>query len=481
MKEIALLSLVCMMSFYGCSTLKHSDDTAVKLTQVQIKEQAHSSDRIIEEGNWPTDTWWESFDDKQLTEFIQIAFEGSPNLQAAIARVESAKQEAKKTRSLFLPQFDASLYEDFQSYSRDGIFRYFFPEFPNNTTEIDLGLNLNYNLDLFGKERERYQAAISDAKAKQADLSMSRLMLASSVASVYFQMQSTYITLDLYKTLLDLQEEKADLAYSLWIRGINNKITFEEVEADLMTAKENVVAQEKQLILYQNQLKFLMGKSPGDELEIHEPHARFDRPFPLPKDLGLNLLARRPDIQAKLMTIESMAHLVKSSKAAFYPNINLSAAAGFNAISWPKLLRPENFLYTILPAIDLPLYLGGKLQAQLGEAKSNFSAAVFDYNQLVLEAAMQVSNYVAELTAYSKQQALQKNAIDSVATTSYLNNERHKRGIDNRTVAIDSEIMLVKAYLIDVSLQNKRHLTIVNLIQSLGGGYEAGVKKQEES
>ena len=455
---------------HSCTSLKQSDSDVSMIESVKINPHG-VDEQAVETGYWPEKEWWVEFEDNQLTAFIEKAFEGSPSLKAAGARFKSAVSEAKKSKAPFLPHFDLSVDDDFEVYSRDGLFRYYFPGFPSNTNVADLSLNFSYNLDLFGKDREKYQSSISQAKAQQAELSMSFLLLSTSIASVYFDMQSSYISLNLYTQLLDLYDEKLNLIEERFARGIVNQIRVDQALSLTRGMEESVIDQQKQLILYQNQIKFLMGLSPGDDLEIYEPVAHFNKPFPLPENIGLNLLSRRPDIRAQLMSVEAMAHLVKSAKAAYYPNINLSGLTGFNAVSWSKLLQWPNLTFTILPALDLPLYLGGELGASLDESRSNYSAAISDYNQSVLSAALEVSNNITELKAYSAQQDIQLQVIEDIENLVDLTIRRVQVGIDDKITGIDSEISLISSYLKDVNFQQKRHVSMVNLIKSLGGGY----------
>lgn len=473
MKEKILLVFALILALHSCKTLKEPDTDLTMIKQISVDEKALEVPEVISAGPWPEEKWWATFEDEQLTHFINIAFKDSPTLKAAKARFNAAVAEAKKTRSTFLPQFDIKLDDEYQTYSRDGIFRYYFPAFPKSTNEANFALNFNYNLDIFGKNKEQYKAAISEAKMEEAELSMSFLLLSTSIASVYFDMQAAYLNLTLYQSLLELYQEKLRLVEDRYRRGIINKLDLDQALIITKSIEETLVNYDKQLILYRNQLKFLMGMGPGDQLTIEQPRARFDRPFPLPENIGLNLLARRPDIRAQLMVVDSMSHLVKSAKAAFYPNINLSAMGGFNAISWSKLLMWPNFLYTLLPAVDLPLYLGGELRGELEKSRQDAAKAIADYNQTVLNAALEVSNNITELNAYSAQQDIQNKLILDVENQTDLMIQRVQVGIDDKLNGIDAEINLVNAYVKDVAFQQQRHLSVVSLIKSLGGGYVA--------
>ncbi|MCB1074032.1 MAG: efflux transporter outer membrane subunit [Simkania sp.] len=464
---------VLLTSLVGCAALKKRQDAPTVTQEVNLKpsfDQALSNGDFTN-GDWPEWNWWVSFGDGQLSAFMDQAIADNPDLMAAISRVRSSEQEARKVRSVLFPQFNASFEDDYQHLSKDALIRFPPSPVPAVVNQINLKLNFEYEIDLFGKNRETYQAAIGEARAQRAEMSQAYLIVTVSLAQAYFDFQANLLRIDAQKEVVQAQKKLVELTEKRVLNNLDDAITLEKAVSNLLKDEELLTEYEKNLALSQSQIKILMGLSPDDEMKFQMPQAEYLRPFPLPENLPLNLLVRRPDLMMQIWKVEAAAHLIGAARAAFFPNINLAAFAGLESLTWAKLFSIESFAGLVAPAINLPLFTGWKLTAGLEQSFANYDTAVFDYNSLILKAAKEVSDGVKILQASNRETKFQMGVVGSLKKATDLTYARYENGVDNFLQVLEMKLELLQQVIREVDLQNIRHLSVLNLIRALGGGY----------
>jgi len=464
---------IFIASLGGCAALKKRENAPAVSQNVNLKpslDQAVSKGDFIE-GDWPDWNWWEQFEDDQLTSFMEQALDDNPDLKAAVSRVRSSQQEAKKTRSVLFPQFSTSFEDDYQHLSKDSLDRFPPSNLPAVINQINLKLNFEYEIDLFGKNRETYRAALGEARSQKAEMSQAYLMITASLAEAYFDYQANLLRIGAQEEVVKMQEAFVDLTKQRVLNKIDDEITLEKAQASLLEAKEVLTQLEKDLALSKSQIKILMGLSPDDDLYFQLPDARFNRPFPLPENLPVNLLVRRPDLMVQIWKVEAAAHLIGAARAAFFPNINLASFVGLESLSWNKLFSLDSFAGAISPAINLPLFTGWRLSAGLEKSFADFDTAVFDYNSLILKAAKEVSDGLKILQASNREASFQIEVVGKMTRATDLTYARFQNGISDYLEVIEINLDLLQQVIREIDIQNKRHLAVLNLIRALGGGY----------
>ena len=309
------------------------------------------------------------------------------------------------------------------------------------------------------------------ARAQAAEMSQSLLMITASLAQAYINYGANLLNLQISRDLVEARTLYLELTQLRCANGIDNKLAIDQAKTLLLKGEKSMLEYEKEVAIGASQLKILMGLSPDDPQEIYSPTLCFDRSFPLPETIPLNLLARRPDLMAQIWKVEAAAHLIKAAKSAFFPNINLKAFVGLQSLHWNNLFSVQSFAGAINPAINLPLFTGGKLTAQLNEEYANYDADVYDYNALVLKAAKEVSDQIKVLNITTEQAKLESEAFMQVLHSSELTLARYENGIDDYLNVLNQQVAVMDEALKEVGVQNKRYLSVLMLIKALGGGY----------
>lgn len=468
-----ILLVFSLVSLGGCAALKKRQNTPTVNQEVNLNASVDQalSEKDFTSGDWPAWNWWTEFDDDQLTHFMDLAIADNPDLKTAISRVRSSEQEARKVRSKLIPQLGTSFEDNYQHLSKDSLFRFPPSLIPAVINQIDLKLNFEYEIDLFGKNRETYRAAVGEARAQRAEMSQAYLMVTASLAQAYFDYQANLLRIKAQEEVVETEQILFDLTEKRVSNKLDDTIMLDEAKANLLQAEEGLVQLENALALSQSQIKILMGMSPDDPIEFQLPSAQFDRPFPLPDNLPVNLIARRPDLMMKIWKVEAAAHLIGAARAAFFPNINLASFVGLESLSWGKLFSVDSFAASLAPAISLPLFTGWRLTAQLEQTFADFDAAVFDYNSLILQAAKEVFDGLKTLQATNREGKLQKETVMRLTNATDLTFARFENGVSDYLEVMRMKLGLLNQVMREIEIQNNRHLAVLNLIRSLGGGY----------
>jgi multidrug efflux system outer membrane protein len=187
----------------------------------------------------------------------------------------------------------------------------------------------------------------------------------------------------------------------------------------------------------------------------------------------MELLARRPDLQASRWRIEAQLGRVAASEAAFRPDINLVGALGLDAVSLGKLLRWPSRTPLLGATLDLPLFDSGRLKASLGVARSNRDELVAEYNEAVLAAVREVAQEGATLQGLDQEARTHQAALDASRKLVDSAEARMKRGLLERAGVLQAKMTLLRQQDTDLQLIDARLQTQVALVKALGGGYHA--------
>ena len=191
----------------------------------------------------------------------------------------------------------------------------------------------------------------------------------------------------------------------------------------------------------------------------------------LPGKLGMELLARRPDLQAARWRVEASLNRIEASQAAFYPDIDLGASIGLDAIRLGKLLEAGSRTLFVGPALSLPLFDSGRLQAQLNGARSERNELIADYNQNVFNVVRDVAQAGARVQGVENQLRLQGESLRASEAQLRNANSRMKQGLADRASVLNAEMTMRGQVDLGMQLQNQRQNAEINLNVALGGGY----------
>jgi NodT family efflux transporter outer membrane factor (OMF) lipoprotein len=215
----------------------------------------------------------------------------------------------------------------------------------------------------------------------------------------------------------------------------------------------------------------LIGRGADVYPSIARPAAAVENALPLPERLPADLLARRPDVLAAHARIRAAVGGRDAAHADFYPNIDLAAALGFQAVGLSNLFSSNALVASVGPAIHLPVFDAGRIRAQYARATADLDAAVADYNGTVVGAVRQTADALTEVASLADQRQQQKLALDSAGRAFDLAKERYRLGLSGQIPMLTAEATLLEARRQMATLVAQAANQRVVLLLSVGGDY----------
>ena len=422
--------------------------------------------------DWPADAWWTAYGDTQLNGLMNEALAGSPTLAAADARVRKARSLAAAAHARELPNVSASVgVEDMKQSYNLGIPPQFVPQGYNLYERGTL--DFTWELDFWGKNRAAVAAAASDQLATQADAAEARLVLSTNVAAAYADLARLYAERDVAERALAVLSETSKLVSDRVANGLDTLAEQRQAEAEPLQAKADLAALDEQIALTRNRLAALAGAGPDRGLALARPSTAALKSLGVPAELAASLVGRRPDVTAARWRVEAAASRIHQARAAFYPDINLAAFIGSQALHLDKTFASGSDIGSVGPALSLPIFEGGSLRAGLRGAEADRDAAVASYDAAVAEAFHQVADVVASSRALQSQLADSKAALAASEDAFRIATLRYKGGLATYPTVLLAEQGVLTRRRTVADLEARAFALDVPLVRARGGGYHA--------
>jgi NodT family efflux transporter outer membrane factor (OMF) lipoprotein len=419
---------------------------------------------------WPADAWWRAYDDPQLTGLVEEALADSPSLAQAQARVRKAEAQAGVTRSEGLPSLsvNGSVERQKQSYNA-GIPPDFVPQGYNNYGQLTL--NFAWELDFWGKNRAAVAAATSEAKAASADAAEARLMLSTNVAAAYADLARLYAERDVAERALGVRSETEGLVQKRVTNGLDTQAELRQAQAGPPTARAELAALDEEIAQTRNGLAALMGKGPDRGLSIDRPKAAALKPFGLPQNLAADLIGRRPDVVAARWRAEAASKRIKVAKASFYPNVNLAAFIGAQALHLDKVFDQGSDIGAVGPAFSLPIFEGGRLRAGLRGAQADRDGAVAAYDETLTQALRDVADVTASQRALTTRLSESRAALAADEDAFRIARLRYDGALSTYQSVLLAEQAVLTQRRVVADLESRAFTLDIALVRALGGGF----------
>lgn len=446
------------------------------LEQTDLKQNVahgYASDAVAQ-GEIYSKAWWHFFKDPQLDRLIALSLACHPDIKMADARIRLAYEEAKIARSRLFPHLFGVV--DIKRQKVSTTAPGFVPGFPDLFTDVTLKLTTAvYELDIWQKNRSLYYAACDVAKAAVANFEEAKLLLSTTIAAVYFDLQMqlarklvTYNRLKAKEELLELNRQQFD-------SGVHSAFALYEVGIEVQALKDLLFRLDAEIAIDTHALAALASNTSGicaneGELLI-TPNAHFDDPFPLPMSLPIDLIARRPDITAQKWLIEAACYDVKAARASFFPRIDLLGWLGTESIKLNELFTGKTLIALAEGTATLPIFLAGKLKADLGVAHETLEIAIDTYNQTLLRAVEQVSNGLSNLITADERTKAINIAVQDANHLVDLTIQKYENAVFNRLEVLRAFENLYIQQDLMLQAQLARYESAVELIRAIGGGY----------
>lgn len=427
------------------------------------------------DAHWPTVHWWQAYGDAQLDRWVELATQGSPTMAMAAARVREARAMAGEAESAESLQVNSDTTLKRHNWPKD---QFYGPgELSGATTwDNNSSLGLSYALDLWGRESNASERAVDLAHMSVAQARQAQLELQNNVVRAYIQLSLHYANRDIVAATLAQQQQILDLANKRLDAGIGTHLDVSQAQTPLPETHRQLDALDEEIALSRNQLAALAGKGPGEGAQLQRPSLSLGAALKLPSNLPAQLLGQRPDVVASRWQVAAQARGIDVAHAGFYPNVDLVGSLGFMATGGGMLefLAGRKFNYNAGPAITLPIFDGGRLRAQLGQASAGYDTAVAHYNQTLVNALKDISDQLIRRESMEKQASFAAQSVASAQKTYDIATIAYQRGLTDYLNVLNAQTQLFRQQQVEQQVQAARLSAHAELVTALGGGLGAG-------
>jgi NodT family efflux transporter outer membrane factor (OMF) lipoprotein len=423
----------------------------------------------VQQNAWPVDTWWKDFGDPQLDQLMEEALAGAPTLTIAEERLHAAEAVVLQANGERKPSVAANAETTRERYSGHELLPA--PYAGSYATDSRLALDFSYDLDFWGRNRKALESAQANAHAAQADRAAARLALTVAIARAYIQLDLQYGLHDVALSNLQQENSLLDLIRDRAKAGLETTARVGQQAAITALTRAGVTYTQANIDLAKTGLADLVGAGPDRGLDLARPHLTIAGQLVLPSKLPADLLGRRPDVTAERWRVEAASRGIAAAEAAFYPNINLVAYAGLQAVGLSSLFQGASTIVGVGPALHLPVFNRDELRGALQSQRAQFEESVGQYNQTLLDAAHDVATVVTSWSAL-EQEAIQERQAAQAAQNAYdVTVQRYQAGLDNYITVLSSQNQLLLTQALGAELTARRMSLSTDLVRALGGGY----------
>jgi NodT family efflux transporter outer membrane factor (OMF) lipoprotein len=337
-----------------------------------------------------------------------------------------------------------------------------------NSGNVQAGVS--WNPDWFGLRAAEDASAADQAQAARAEGAVVDLALATQVSRVYVSLARLNAQHELLQHMQKEREALLDLTRERMAAGLDTRLDLTQAQTPLSDLHQQMEALTEQMDLARHQLAALTAQ-PVIALHALSPRLSDLKLDALPTVLGTNLVGRRPDVVAARWRVEAALQDVKVARAQFYPDINLGAFVGVNALGLDQLFKASSLQVGVAPALRLPLFDGGLLRARLQGRQAAADAAIGQYNAAVLEAVREASDALTSVQSLQRQREQQAAAQAHVAQTWALALQRQQAGLTGRMPVIQASLQVLQQQRNALELQARDLDSRVLLMRALGGGW----------
>jgi outer membrane protein, multidrug efflux system len=418
----------------------------------------------------PRGFWWEAFSDPTLNELERQLAGSNPDLRAAVARFEEARGLAIQARSNLFPTVsgDASATRAKTS-ANAPLSRAFGDDITHPANDFVTGLNLSWEIDLFGRVRNQAAAARAQAQASAADLAAVQLSLQAELASDYFSLRGDDVTIQLLQDTIQVYDRAYELTRNRYQEGISAATDVDQADTLRQNARSQLAAVTLERAQLEHAIAVLLGKVPA--AFSLEPGTLAGAPPPLDAGLSSKLLERRPDVGRAERAMAAANAQVGVARAAWFPVFSLSAAGGFESVTSSSWLKAPSRFWSVGPSATVPLLDAGARYGLNKQVRAQYDEAAETYRKTTLTAYQEVEDSLAGLHHLADQRKADEAAAASAQSSAYHADERYNAGVADYVEVTTTHTAALNAQRDTISVRVAQMNASVALVRATGGGW----------
>lgn len=427
-------------------------------------------------------SWKQYFSDTTLTQLIDSAIANNLDLMMAGQRIQAARAQIGYASGRLLP-FVSGLgsvgQKRFGRYTMDGVGNYdtrFSPNItkdeiiPEHLPDYYLGLQTSWEIDIWGKLRNKKKAAIARYLASSEGRNWILTQLVAETAINYYELLALDIELDIIRENITLQQNQLSIITLEKQTGRSNELAVKQFQAQVLhyRALETEVLQK--IVECENKINMLLGRYPQ---AIKRDKYAFGQNLPASIQVGIpaDLLRNRPDIKQAEHELLSSKFNLSAARKAFYPSLNINAGLGLQSFNPSFLISPQSLAYNILGGLTAPVLNFSALKSEFNTAKASQLEALFNYQKASINGYIEVYNQMANINNLKQNYTLKNEEAQTLTLAITTATELYAMGratyleiIITRQNALQSNLELIE-------IKKHQFDAMINIYKALGGGW----------
>lgn len=418
------------------------------------------------------DKWWRTFDDPMLDSLIAEGVDANYDVLMAMRRIEIARQQMLAAQAGYMPQL--SLQAGWNKARTSGATMSDVMVPPSVTDYLNLGVNMSWEIDVFGKVR-------AAAKQKRELLRVSRADYAATMVTLCANIAKGYVTLRMYQAQLEVANEHiasqakiVKITEARMEAGLASMLDVTQARVVYFSTKASLPGLEAMIHNSINSLAVLLGRYPQDV------YARLDVPRPLPDYRALipigmpaDLLRRRPDIVEAECNLAADAAALGIAKRDFLPTLTLNGSIGIASHSFKNLMHNKSLTYSIAPTLTWTIFSGLSRSHNLTAAREQVKMQIDNYNLTVLNAVNEVDCCISTYEGALQTISLTNQVVEQSRKSLDLSLDLYKRGLSPFNNVVTAQQDLLSNQNSYISACGKALNAEIALYEALGGGWSA--------
>ena len=458
---ILAASIACATMLSGCVTLGPDYQRPdLPLPQAWRTTQPEAMDVVNTE-------WWKGLGDPALDALIVEAIDSNLDLQLATLRVEQFDARLLISRADGRPQIGYEASANRRRYSQEqpallprGVNQY------QNAFEV--GGNLSWELDLWGRVRRAREAASADLMASEDARHAMMLSVVTSVATSYVQLLALDHQLELARQTQENRRDALALVQTKYQGGAASQLDVARAQAALYDVTGVVPELERQVAELENATSLLLGRNPGPVargtlLAVKLP--------PVPAGIPADVLVRRPDVMAAEQNLISANARIGVAKAQYFPRISLTALLGQGSNELDNLLQSSATTGLVGAGLLGPIFSGGRIKGDIREAEAVQKQMLVKYQQTIRTALREVEDALVFRTKADEVAAAGAQQLAALRDAERLSDARYQGGQSSYLDVLDAQQDLYEAQDKQVDRLRDTYLALISIYKAMGGGW----------
>lgn len=468
---LALATLATLLVLPACSTAPSAPLPATPSAAAFKEAQGPWAEAAPADAQ-PRGAWWTLYRDPLLDQLEARLDSASPDLAAALARYQQARAATATLRAAQAPTVSTSVNAQRLRQSERRPLRVLGPTSPDEYGSATLGVDVQYELDLWGRVRQQVAAGVAQEQAAEADLATARLALQAQLADTLIALRGLDQECALLRDTEAAYQRAAELIDRRHAAGIASGLDLARAQAQLQSTRSQVRQAQAQRAVLEHAIATLVGETPSAFSIDAQP---VDSPLPtFPVGVPAALLQRRPDIAGAQRRVAAANASVGVARSAYFPTLTLSAQGGVQSSDLGHFIEAPNLYWAIGPTLLLNLFDGGRRRAETARAEAVLDEAAQRYRSTVLGAFQQVEDQLALLAHYGEAAEADRAAVQAAQRALDLATHRYDEGAASYLDVLTAQTANLQARRSALDLQTRQRRASVQLVRALGGGWSAG-------